>query len=422
MTPLRPAHPLDVDLADLVDGLLGGARLAAVEAHLPGCLHCRLKVHRLREAGLGPLGEAPLPSLPSLPFPVPERHAGSPSPGDVRLAGEGERLLLVVLRVDGDRALVAPVTLDVEAADDETVLVDSPLGAGLAAHLALSTHVPAAVLGPRLAAISVPVRGPTGTPITDAGDPRLEVRQELADRLTSLGDPPPDADPPPPGPEQIRSSLVADLRALRGDSCTVRPLFAWSDVLPAGTTAGWEPLLVLDELGVVLVVLDTPHGLVDDDDYSRARTVLTRLNGTALVVLSSAVGDLADVFDAPSLNHGIDAPSGRHSPPRPLIGDLSPFDAIGKFLDRTTGVRATTPSARGPVARVDVGDILRQAATDALADAVRQGGRYKIASKRRGYETLAGMEDGFAAALARAFDTDAAVAEALLSLAREDGA
>ena len=82
-----------------------------------------------------------------------------------------------------------------------------------------------------------------------------------------------------------------------------------------------------------------------------------------------------------------------------------------------------SPPTRGPVAQVDVVDILREAAAAAVADTVRQGGRFKIAPKRQGYESLAGASDSFGAALAAAF-TDRSVVEALQELARhrdEDG-
>jgi len=174
-------------------------------------------------------------------------------------------------------------------------------------------------------------------------------------------------------------------------------------------------------VGIVLVVLDTPHGLADDTDFDAARAVLTRLNCTALVVLAGGVSDLADVFDSSSLNHGIDAPSGRHTAPRPLISGLTPFDAIGKYLDQTTGVRAATPVARGPVTRVDVDDILREAAAAAIADAVRQGARFKIAPKRRGYESLAGAEEAFGTALGQAFGAGSVVEDLLALVRRSEG-
>jgi hypothetical protein len=339
--------------------------------------------------------------------------------------------MVVVLGAQGDgRLLVAPVTFDIEAADEETLVVDateSPLRTGLAVHPRLATEVPAAALIGKMGSFG-PAAGlgaarPGVAAVADASDPRLEVRQCLADRLGSMEEHPPDpatgADAPPPGFDEVRSALISDLRSFRGHSCTVRPQDAWGDVL-AAHRAGWEPLFTVDEVGVVLVVFDTPHGLVDDSDFDAARSVLTRFNGTALVVLAGAVSDLAEVFDSSSLHHGIDAPSGRHTPPRPLISGLTPFDAMAKFLDQTTGARAAAPASRGPVTRVDVGDILRQAAGDALAEAARQGARFKIAPKRRGYESVAGAEEPFAAALGRAFD-GGSVVDDVLHLAPEAG-
>ena len=78
-----------------------------------------------------------------------------------------------------------------------------------------------------------------------------------------------------------------------------------------------------------------------------------------------------------------------------------------------------SPPARGPIARVDVAEVLHTAAATAAADAARQGARFKIAPKRRGYESLAGASADLGDALGRAF-TDASVVEALLELAARD--
>jgi len=427
-------HPLDVDLAELAEGVLDDARAAEVEAHLSECLSCRIKLERL--LGAPPAALVVDRALPSPVFRAPAGGGGDPgdavATGELWLAGPDERVLVVTLGVrdDGARVLVAPVTFDVEAADEETVVVDagsSPLQTPLAIHPRLATEVPRVALVERVAAFApdadladLGTRGPT---IVDASDPRLEVRQHLADRLGSLEEQSPDpgtaADAPPLGPDHVRSSLISDLRALRGHICTVRPLNGWGGVL-AAHRAGWHSIATIDEVGIVLVVLDSPHGLVDDADFHAARSVLTRFNGTALVVLAREVSDLAEVFDSSSLNHGIDAPSGRHTPPRPLISGLTPFDAIGKFLDQTTGARASAPASRGPVTRVDVGEILREAAGAALGEAVRQGSRFKIVPKRRGYESVADAQEQFEAALGRAFGPESVV-EGLLDLAPRTG-
>ena len=420
------SHPLDVDLADLVDGVLDASRAAGVEAHLDACLLCRLKRRRLEGA------PAPAPAggfLPGPAFDMPSLEpGGDPAVDDLWLAGTDDRLLVLVLGITGDRVTAAPVTLDVEAADDETVVVEqSPFRTPVAVHPALATEIPRTVLTARVGTLTVPpaqgaARAPAGhrgSAIAGPSDPRLQLRQHLADRLAAFADPPPAGagDAPPPRPEQVRSTLIADLRSMRGRACTARALDGWADLVLA-EQRGWVPLVTVDEVGVVLVAFDTPHGLEDELDFDAARSVLTRLNASALVVLTGELSELADVFDAAALHAGIDMPSGAHNPPRPLISGLVPFDAIAKFLDQHSGARAMSPATRSPLARVEVADVLREAAAAAATDAARQGARFKIAPKRRGYESLAGAEDAIAAALARAFE-GGSVVEALQELTPE---
>jgi len=410
------SHPLDVDLADLVDGVLDAARAADVEAHLGGCILCRLKRRRLEGAPAPASADWSLP-VPSFDVPVFEPGA-APAVDDLWVAGEDDRLLVVVLGVAGDRITAAPVTFDVEAADDETVVVEqSPFRTPVAVHPALALEIPRAALTAKAGVLTL--AGGAGAPIAGPSDPRLEARQHLADRLAAFADPPAAGagDPPPPRPEQVRSGLLADLRALRGRSCTARALDAWGDLVLA-EQRGWTPLATVDEVGVVLVVFDTPHGLEDELDFDAARSVLTRLNASALVVLTGELSELADVFDAAALHAGIDMPSGAHNPPRPLISGLAPFDAIAKFLDQHSGARAMAAPTRSPLARVDVADVLRDAAAAAVGDLARQGARFKIAPKRRGYESLAGAEDAIAGALAQAF-AGGSVVEALMELGQE---
>jgi hypothetical protein len=194
-------------------------------------------------------------------------------------------------------------------------------------------------------------------------------------------------------------------------------LFGWGDLM-AAHRSGWDPVVAIDEIGIVVVVFDTPHGLVDDEDFDAARSVLTRMNATALVVLTRSLSDVGEVFDAPALNYGIDTPSGVRTPPRPLIAGLAAIDALAKFLDQSTGARAMSLPARGSVGRVDVGEVLRAAAVEAVAGAVKQAAKFKIAPKRQGYESLAEVADGVASVLGRALAADP-VAEGLVELARQ---
>lgn len=402
------SHPLDVDLADLVDGVLDAGRAAHVEAHLDECLLCRRKRRRLEGTPAPAPGGGPLPA-PAFDVPAAEA-GGEPTVDDLWLAGADDRVLVLVRGVAGDRITAAPVTFDVEAADDETVIVEeSPFRTAVAVHPALAMEIPRSALTAKVGVLSP--AGATGAPIAGPSDPRLELRQHVADLLGALAEPPAPAaaDGPPPRPEQVRSRLIADLRSMRGRACAARSLDAWGDLVLA-EQRGWAPLVTVDEVGVVLVVFDTPHGLEDEVDFDAARSVLTRLNASALVVLTGELSALADVFDAAALHAGIDMPTGAHNPPRPLISGLAAFDAIAKFLDQHSGARAMSAPTRSPVASVDVAEVLREAAAAAVADAARQGARFKIAPKRRGYESLAGAEDAIAAALRTAFEGGSVVA------------
>ena len=348
------------------------------------------------------------------------RRSGVPAVDELWLAGADDRLLVLVLRdgrTTGSWSRPSPSTSR-RPTTRPSWSTPTDLGLAVAVHPRLATEVPASALVERMVARLDVAGARRGPPVVDPSDPRIEVRQLLADRLGALDEPPPPdpstgAGAPPPRPEQVRSTLIGDLRSFRGRMCTVRPLDGWGDVL-AAHQAGWEPIATVDEVGVVLVVFDTPHGLADDTDFDAARSVLTRFNATALVVLAAAVSDTAEAFDSSSLNYGIDAPSGRHTAPRPLISGLAPFDAIAKFLDQSSGTRMAAPPSRGPVTRVDVDDILREAAGAAAAEPVRQGSEFRILPKRRGYESIADAQDGLAAALARAFGPEPTIVQDLL--------
>ena len=133
-------HPLDVDLADLVDGVLEAARATEVEAHLDECLLCRLKRRRLEGTPAPAPGGSPLPA-PAFDVMAAENGV-EPAVDDLWIAGTDDRLLVLVRSVAGDRVTAAPVTLDVGAADEETVIVEeSPFRTAVAVHPALAMAV-----------------------------------------------------------------------------------------------------------------------------------------------------------------------------------------------------------------------------------------------------------------------------------------
>ena len=411
-------HPLDIDLADLASNLVDEARREALEDHLGGCLLCRIKVRRLRDA----LGEPPEARSParsgadvsagnsaglSVTAPrvsVAEVTVDRLAPGQLWAAGTEERLLVLVLRERNGRVLVVPVTFDVPGADDATIVVEaalSPFEMPIAVYPTLPAELPrfslAACFGQvveagdvdRLLAGALPGTA-RGEPADGPTDPRLEFRQMLANHLEALEQfaPRPGiaADAPPPGPERLASALAAELADRRGQRCRLYPLSSWEGLVLA-YSKGWTPVATVDELGTVLVVFDTPSGLANGDDFNAAISVLTRYNATAVVVLATSLGPSAELFDAASLSYGIGVPSGDASPPAPLLSGLAPADAIAKFLDQSSWSQAAW-RGRASTAASDVIATLSRSAAWAVEEVVRQGRRAKIAPKAAGYASV----------------------------------
>ncbi len=412
-------HPLDVDLSDFAGGLVDAAQRVALEDHLSECLLCRIKVRRLRDA-LGEPQEGPqnarsrgsvtigVNSQLSLTVPsvsVANITVDQLAPGQLWAAGVEQRLLILILREGNDRIFVAPVTFDVLAADDETIIIEaelSPFGIPINVYPMLAAELPKSSLGTcfgqlveadnvsRLLDGTFP--GTTrGEPISVSTDPRLEFRQMLADHLGALEDIAPDpditADAPPSRPERLASLLAAGLLDLRGRSCKLYRLNSWEGQILA-YSKGWTPVAVVDEFGTVLVVFDTPSGLATGDDFSAAISVLTRYNATAIVVLATSVSPNATLFDAASLTYGISVPSGATSPPAPLMFGLAPADIIAKFLDQNSSWSDTAWPVRASTTPSDVIAALSRSAASAIADVVHQGRRAKIAPKIAGYTSV----------------------------------
>jgi hypothetical protein len=169
--------------------------------------------------------------------------------------------------------------------------------------------------------------------------------------------------------------------------CKLYRLNSWEGLILAYSKA-WTPVATVDELGTVLIVFDTPSGLKTGEDFHAALSVLNRYNATAVVVLTSSLSGNSELFDAGSLSYGIGVPSGRISPPRPVLSGLGPSDAIAKFLDQNSSRSHTTESPRGSTTPSDVPGTLSHSAATAVEDVVQQGTRARIAPKVAGYTSI----------------------------------
>lgn len=132
---------------------------------------------------------------------------GDPRPGEIWRAGRAEAVLVWVRRVFEDGvADVVPLVLDVDMADEETILIPAgatPLRTELAAMLSLRTQVDVGAFINRIGALDIRAdvdevmaavragRDPRGVhvgpPIVADWDRRIEYRCAVRDSLSGLG-------------------------------------------------------------------------------------------------------------------------------------------------------------------------------------------------------------------------------------------
>ena len=157
MTVSPSPHPSALELSQWLDGALDRSDSAAIEAHYRSCVVCQAVVADARSS-LHPVRrdavQAPMTDAPLIPDAVRramgQPRGGRPRTGQLwRLEWDGWVTLALVLDIQGEgmdaTLLVAPVTTEIEAADQYTLVVAperSPLELPLAVWVALRTHVP----------------------------------------------------------------------------------------------------------------------------------------------------------------------------------------------------------------------------------------------------------------------------------------
>lgn len=413
------AHPLDIDLFDFVGGSVHGELAQTIEAHLEGCLFCRVK--RRRMTGVPPvdltdLGELSAPGFD--PVEVDDSPDAAPGAGELWLTiGDDATMVLVrTVRDADDSVVVVPVTFDVEVADSGTMVLDasvSPIGVPLAVFEKLIVSLPSAALRGRvlwsrdvdLLAISDTASGVSrGAAIEGPTDPRLEVREYLVDRLAAL-DPSPTPDAADDdgdtadGSRRVFDVLHDELMYHRGPTCrvtTLRDLPA-----PGGAPAGWSGVARIRELTVRILVINTPNGLREPADFAAAQALFVRLDGSALVACSAGSG-VVDLFDAPTLFGAFELPGGNRAS-APLISGLSLPDTVLKLLDRVQTQLILSAPSTAKVARVNVRDVLAGNVVTAINTVIGRSSRFAN-DKREGTRQLEPLKGRLASVLESVLD------------------
>ncbi len=333
------------------------------------------------------------------------------------LTGCDEAVLVLIRRVaDPGPGLdpwpglvVVPVTFDTASAHRGTVVLDaeaSPLGVPVAIHEDLTATLPRGVLRRRV----VPTRavdlaaltgsGPgwgRGRPLEGPADPRHEVRQHVADRLTAVS-PLVDVELAPAGAALAGDGfgpVVEQLQRLQECGTTVEPF-----ATPAGCPEGWVGLGRVLDRHLSLLVIGTPAGLITDADHVAARGVAVRWHASALIVCPRH-GATVDLYTPKGLYEALQVPLGRRAP-EPSVSGLDLVDSIRKFLDLHPLWHVPDGSGSRPVRRIDVHEVLDRQVRAAAADLA--GRRVRGAGKPEAYGRASTRGEQLAAVLQRALD------------------
>lgn len=440
---------------ELEDVLRAGAS-GDVAVHLSDCVECRIRAARLARAGglpvpsdsaLARITEAqtavgPAVARASLPIP----GDGPPRAGEVWRVGGDEALLVWVRRVLDGVVDVLPVILDVDLADEQTLLLPtkaSPLGLDLAIVTSVRAHIHPAAFLSRVHDLGEQVAGdvaevmaaaregrpaadvPVGPPVLDADDQRIEYQQTLADVLADLG---PAAWSRREERQRAESTadpdlyrLVARELILRHHRCTVHESLPVLAVLPSMSLLRAVARIGYADTSVLLAVLPNwPAESLGELAAGCRRLVGQEPGAAAVAVCGSAPEHLTVVVDASGMRAAYEPPSGRLGPPLSGMEPMHVVDALWKYLETKNPIWEDVDSEVG-ITATDLGAAARAAAATAVADLAAQGRRAATPAKKQAWTS---MPEGTAEALANvvdrlvAGDPLAAVLDALLGADR----
>lgn len=453
MMEQRAAHPLDLDLLGYALGDIDAAFAAELDQHLGQCLLCRVHLNRIRRGGLD-LGPDSMPTLtypeiaPTILAVVDGQHRPATfRPGQLWLAGSSHRMLVWVEAVNetAGMATVLAATLDVDAADHTSLVVDVPL---LGREVAIFASLPGWIPLNRFAAfvddvdvideivqlqesIEQPIefsdcdagvaaatqprrrKKPfaqlrVGSRISGGSDERLEFRQMLADQLAELdpennddgddGDPPSDVSQFDSIVAHMRNELAKDVPSRRYGLCEVKHI---DDFLTASylSALSVRPVATVHELDCVMLVVASQSlhnglGFDPEDAYK----LLLDSGASVLAVAEPTRPYLTRMFVRPVLRPAFELPRAteRHDP-RPLWESRPLIQAVFDYLQGDVFPIESEPAPLTR-SRQDLAEFLgaqSRTAIDELKQIRAQKGKNR-ALKALGVEDAAALKDAIA--------------------------
>jgi len=414
-------HPSALTLAVSQDE---SEEAVAVREHIAACLICRVRADRLRHmTAPGSPGDDAIARILQASTPGPSvlarlttaREEGPPRPGELWRVGRDEALLVWVRRVFADTADVIPAVLDIELADQESVVVPAhatPLGMPLALLTGVRGHIGMPAFLERLGSIGMSAqvqevmtaaregRTPDGVdvglPIESDEEQRVEYRQVVADLLSDLAPsrwPNPAADELPESDYDELCTLLSRELPGRHHGAEVSAV-PFRPVLAYGVTSLWTCARVTYlDTSVIVAMLDGAHLeealLVTALATACIEVVRLEPDADAIAVTGKSSGWPTAVLGVPQLRTAFETPGGGRMPPRLKVEPLPVVDALAKFLDTQATAWEETEPAAPKIQNLDFEHLALEAATEAVDAVVAEGHRARTPAKQQAWTNLA---------------------------------
>jgi hypothetical protein len=412
-------HPTSSELATAVTE---PGQAGPTLAHVDECLACRVLLSRIRhDLRLQPPDDDSVQRILAASAPLPEGlgdllqapRQGDPRPGEIWRAGRDEALLVWVRLVfDDGVADVIPLVLDIELADQETVVIEAdatPLASELAAMVALRTHIDFGAFINRIGVLDLyrevtevrtavkegrrPSGIRVGPPIDDDNDQRIEYRQALRDLLGELT---PSAwamagfatghaleDKPPEHLADIKTRLGE-----RVDGVQFRGVDEQVITLSGGTRL--SAALKVTCLDTAILVVTADAFLPDDAEVVEAcnRMVIRESDADAVAVAVPAEDWETSLFTRAHLRPAIELPGGASVGPKVTLSGHNLVEILVKYLQDVTSPWEVTEPVAVHLPQRSVRQIALRYAEAEIGRISQDGRRAHQPAKKAGWQTL----------------------------------
>jgi hypothetical protein len=451
--------------SELLAALHEPDRAASTLEHLDECLACRVRLSRIRHASAPSTASADsIQRIAEASTLLPEVLAdvvsggkgGEPQPNEIWRIGRSEALLVWVRRVFEDGvADVIPVVLDVELADQESVVIGpdaTRLATETAAMVSLRTHVHTGAFLNRVGILDIgkdvtevmtavlegrrPSGVRVGPPIDDDDDQRLEYRQALRDLLAELSpsawlgtQADPEASSEPTASEATANRSPRDIDVIKADlndrlwGVQCRDLAPHTVMVDAAVRAISVLKVVYLDTAVLVATL---HGgsltvFPETEALAAACRKMTLIETDADAVAIAIPGGhwQALLFTTAHMRSAFELPGGAYTGPTATLEGHGLVDTLCKHLDGAVTAWEVAERSSNRIGRTDLHQIAARHAGASIGQITAEGKRAHQTAKRTAWGSLPDELDERVARFVVAVVNKEAVDDALAELSLE---